>query len=441
MSARSINRYGQIAGHGTFQGRTPAFRLSPPNDIALWSRGVRSDYDSNQPFPIQTGRETIFVLGVENNTGTAADVTVVDTLFGPVEVVEATTWDGAASPCIVNGHIVACSAHLFDGGGQDFFVRVRTTAPGAFGHSAVASSPVTDMDTSNNSVAEENTAVSLSSVALAPTTIAGGKSAAFRVFLTSGAPGWGSVKLTSSNPTLAPIRSSLVPVQGETTRSTNIVPKVVAVPTKVDITATFGLVSQTATLTILPPSLSAFSLSPTTVIGGCAAVSTKVTLTGSAPADGAPVRIAETLAAAQFPTSLLVAAGASSKTVSVPTNYVTAAQVGTVTASFGGVSKPITHTVRPIRARSITANPNPVVGGATVAGTVTLECASPTPVVVGLSSSSSSAVPTVTSIPIPAGGLSGSFSIRTLAVSAVKTVSIYARVYGVRSSKTLTLNP
>jgi hypothetical protein len=219
------------------------------------------------------------------------------------------------------------------------------------------------------------------------------------------------------------------------------VPKVVAVPTTVDFTSTFGLVSRTATLTIVPPSLLAFYLTPTTVIGGCRTTSAKVTLTGSAPTQGASVVLQESIAAAQFPAALLVAGGTSSVTKVGPTSYVTTPQVGTVTASYGGVSKAIRFTVRPIRAGSIALTPNPVIGGTVATATVTLECAAPVPVVVSLSSGSQLAVPTVSTITIPAGQLAGSFTIRTADVATATTVPIYARVYNVRRSATLTLNP
>jgi hypothetical protein len=250
------------------------------------------------------------------------------------------------------------------------------------------------------------------------------------------------VKLSSSNPAVAAIRPSLVVLGGDTTRATNIVPTVVSEPTTVDFTATFGLVSRTTTLTIVPPALSAFYLTPTTVIGGCGTINAKAALTGSAPENGASVRLAESIPAAQFPTAMVVPGGALSGNLSIATNYVTARQVGTVTASYGGGTKTITLSVRPIRARSTTVTPNPVIGGNTATGTVTLECPSPTPVTVSLSSSSSSlASPTVPTITIPAGALSRTFPIRTADVSAAHTVSIYARVYNVLSRASLTLNP
>ena len=174
--------------------------------------------DSNFPNPRQTGRDVTFVLGVQTE-GPPADVTVVDTVFGAVDIVSVVTYDGDPSACSVSGKVVTCTAHLFEGGfGQGIFIRVRPTAPGAFGHSARATSRVADPNLENNAVSEQNTAVSLSTAALTPSTVAGGKTASLRVTLTSGAPGSGSVRLTSSNPAVASIRSSLDVSPAETRR-------------------------------------------------------------------------------------------------------------------------------------------------------------------------------------------------------------------------------
>jgi probable HAF family extracellular repeat protein len=444
LRATGINNSGQIVGYGTYQGALRAFRLLPPEDIRVAATSVWTDYgDGNWPKPIQAGREMTWAVGVENLTGAPSFATVVDTVTGPVQIVSAVPYDDD-TPCAISGQTVTCTARLFEGTrGQDFFITVRTTGAGHFSHSVTGWSMAADPDLSNNSDGPvENTAVSLSAVAVTPSTIAGGKSASLRVWLTSDAPPSGfNVALVSSNPAVLPVPSSLG-VPFDATRATNIVPKVVSAPTPVEITARYGLVTKTTTVTVVPPVLSAFSLSPTTVIGGCSPVSTKVTLSGSAPAAGGPVGITESLAAAQFPASILVAPGSSTRTISVPTNYVTTSQVGDVTARYGGVSKLIRHTVRPIRAKSLTVASNPVVGGVTVTGTVRLECASPSPIVVALSSSSSSlASPIAPNIIIAAGALAGSFSIETADVTVAKTVSIYARVYGVRASTSLKLNP
>jgi hypothetical protein len=107
------------------------------------------------------------------------------------------------------------------------------------------------------------------------------------------------------------------------------------------------------------------------------------------------------------------------------------------------VAKAITLSVRPIRVRTISLTPNPVLGGNTVTGSVSLECAAaPENAVVTLSSSNTAAaVPTVTSITIPAGSTTGSFKVRTVHASVSKAPTIYATLYGVRKGAVLTINP
>ena len=303
----------------------------------------------------------------------------------------------------------------------------------------MTASRIADLDLDNLDGPEYNTAVSLSDLEITPAAIAGGRSASLRVRLTSEAPASNNgVRLTSSNPEVLPVLSALGVPFG-TTRATNIVPKVVAVPTPVDITATVRPRLQDRYLH--RAAAGAVGILVDTDHGD------RRVRYGDHQGDGERVRA---VSLCQRPDRGIDRGG------EVPvvdrdcrwhdeeddqvTDYVTARQAGTVTASYGGVSRAITHTVRPIRG-SISA-PSPIAGGATVTGTVTLECKSPMPIVVSLSSSSNAlASPVVPSITIPAGELSGSFGIKTADVSAVRTVSIYARVYRVRSSSSLTLNP
>ena len=136
-------------------------------------------------------------------------------------------------------------------------------------------------------------------------------------------------------------------------------------------------------------------------------------------------------------------AGASSRTFTVTTNTVTTNVNGTVTASYAGVSKVLAFTVRPIRVQTLTLSPNSATGGATVAGSLTLECAAPAGgLVVTLSSSNGAvAAPTVSTVTIPAGRSTASFSVRTSPVTASTNANIYATVYGFRKSSALTVRP
>ena len=191
------------------------------------------------------------------------------------------------------------------------------------------------------------------------------------------------------------------------------------------------------------PTLSALTLTPATIAGGCKTSTGKVTLTGPAPAGGAVVQLTDTNPAASVPASVTVPAGATSAKFTVTSSTVTASQTGTVTAAYGGVSRSATLTVRPIGVLSLALSPNPVTGPNGVVGTVTLECpAAPGSIVVNLTTSNAAvAKPAVASITIPAGAASGTFSVTTADVSAVSTANIRATASGVWKAVTLTVNP
>jgi len=80
-------------------------------------------------------------------------------------------------------------------------------------------------------------------------------------------------------------------------------------------------------------------------------------------------------------------------------------QSGTVAASYAGVDKSVTLSVRPIQVKSLVLSPNPVTHGSTVTATVTLECAAaPGNITVSVGSSSTAIATTnVSSIMILKG--------------------------------------
>jgi len=94
-------------------------------------------------------------------------------------------------------------------------------------------------------------------------------------------------------------------------------------------------------------SLSAVSVSPTSVVGGTTAQGT-ITLTSGAPSGGAVVTLSSAnTSVVSVPASVTVAAGASSATFGVNTSAVTANTGVTITATYGGVSRTTTLTVTP----------------------------------------------------------------------------------------------
>ena len=224
-------------------------------------------------------------------------------------------------------------------------------------------------------------------------------------------------------------------------RTFNIVPPVVSQPTTVTISATFGLVTISRSLTVVPPALSTLSLSRSTIIGSCQTASGKVTLTGSAPASGATVSLATTTAGARTPATVVIPAGATSATFTVTTNAVSSLNKGTFTASYAGGSKAFALSVRPIYLTAVALTPSTVVGGGTVSGQATLECAAPAggTRVTLLSTNAAVATPAVSAIVVAAGGTKGSFSVRTKQPAATTALSIRGTANGITKSAPLTV--
>jgi hypothetical protein len=446
-SASGISDGGQIVGTGTLNGMTKAFLLTPPTDLVAWPSGIRSQADGNLPRGVEVGKTFRLVLSVQaidDQPVNVYDARLTDTLTGPAEYVSAQT-NGDAE-CEVTPKVVTCDFRPVDspGLGREIMLTVKVTAPGGISHTAVVSSGAPDPRPANDSVSENNWGVALTALALTPATVPGGKLSTARVTVTSPAPaGDAVVRMTSSRPDIAAVPATFVVPSWTDKREFHIMPKVVAQPTAVDITASYGLVTKTVTLTVLPPALSQMYLTPTTIVGGCGTSAGKIVLTGAAPGGGAVVPLSNTNSNALVPASITVPEGATTKTFTVPTNTVTASSGGTVTASYGGVSQTLNVTVRPIRVKTLTLTPNPAKGGTTVSGTVTLECpAAPGAVIVTLTSGNAAvAAPTVSSITIPQGGTTGSFSIRTSPVSANAAANIYATVFGIRKGTALTVTP
>ena len=136
--------------------------------------------------------------------------------------------------------------------------------------------------------------------------------------------------------------------------------------------------------------------------------------------------LTDTNPAAVLPASVTVPSGAVSATFTITAPAVSSKQAGSVTATLDGISTSKALTVRPIGVLSLNLSPNPVVGPNAVTGTVTLECsAAPGAIVVTLSSSNTAvAAPSVSSITIPFGSTTGSFTVTTADVSAVSSAVI-----------------
>jgi hypothetical protein len=188
-----------------------------------------------------------------------------------------------------------------------------------------------------------------------------------------------------------------------------------------------------------PPtlSLSSMTLNPTSVTGGNSSMGT-VTLSGPAPAGGVQVTLSSNnTAAAKVPSTVTVSAGATSATFTVSTSAVATSTEVTVSASHAGMIKTASLTVTPAAPpapslSSLTLNPTTVTGGAqSSTGTVTLSGPAPADgAQVTLSSDNTAAARVPSSVIVPAGATSATFTVNTSVVLLSTSATISASYNG-----------
>jgi len=291
--------------------------------------------------------------------------------------------------------------------------------------------------------------VTLSTLSLNPTTVTGGDSSTGTVTLSGPAPSGGAqVALSSSDPSVATVPSSVTVAAGATSATFTVSTSTVSASTTVIISATYAGVTKTASLIVNPappPTLTSLTLSPTSATGGNSSTGT-VTLSGPAPSGGAQVALSSSnTSVATVPSSVTVAAGATSATFTVSTSTVTASTTVMISASYAGVTKAASLTVNPVpppppALSSLTLNPSTVIGGVqSSTGRVTLSAPAPAGGVTVILSSNSGTASVPSSVFIPAGATSATFTVNTSIVLISTSANISATYNGTTRTATLTV--
>src|SRR5882672_3844233 len=96
----------------------------------------------------------------------------------------------------------------------------------------------------------------------------------------------------------AAVPASVTVPAGATSASFTVSTSAVATSTSVIVSASLGGVTQTASLTVLPPIPASLTVSPTSVTGATSSPTGTVTLNGPAPAGGASVTLSSSTTAA-----------------------------------------------------------------------------------------------------------------------------------------------
>jgi len=273
------------------------------------------------------------------------------------------------------------------------------------------------------------TPIGPAAVSFAPSALPGGSASSGTVTLNGPASTGGIVVHLSSSATTVAVPASVTVPAGSL--SVGFAAKTVAVAAQkpVTITAKTGAVSATGTLTVNPPTLASFAIAPSTVTGGVSATGT-ITLSGAAPVGGLIVGVTSNQGSAIVLKSVTVPAGKNTESFTVKTEPVAVSTIATVTVNLNEVSKPATLTIQPPSLVSLKLLPSSVIGGKSSVGTATINEAAPASgTIVTLSSNLGSAtVPS--SITIPAGKTSITFSVTTTKVSAKSTATISASAGG-----------
>src|SRR5947208_1836781 len=195
--------------------------------------------------------------------------------------------------------------------------------------------------------------LTITSLTLSPTSVTGGNSSTGTVTLSGPAPSGGAqVALSSSDTSVATVPSSVTVAAGATSATFAVSTSTVSASTMVTISASYAGVTKTASLTVNPappptPTLTSLTLSPTSVIGGRSSTGT-VALSGPAPSGGAQVALSSRdTSVATVPSSVTVAAGATSATFTVRTSAVSESTTVIISASYASLTKTASLTVNP----------------------------------------------------------------------------------------------
>ena len=254
------------------------------------------------------------------------------------------------------------------------------------------------------------------------------------------------MQVASSNPSLASVPSSVSVSAGSGVGFFDITTAPVTEPRQVLISLSGGGVTLTQPLTLYPslPPLTSISVSPATVGAGQSATGT-VRLGAPAPAIGVAVNLSSNLPlTAHVPDSVTIPGGATSATFPITTfpTHTTSVQLNAqMDAAFLSSSITVTEAPSGPSLSAISVSPASVVGGNSSTGTVTLSAAAPGGGIVVSLSDSSSATSVPSTVTVPAGATSRTFTVTTSAVTTTTSSTITATFGGASRTVTLTVTP
>jgi subtilisin family serine protease len=210
----------------------------------------------------------------------------------------------------------------------------------------------------------------------------------------------------------------------------------------VTITATSAaLPTVSATAAVTVGNFFGLTIGATTVVGGATISASSIKLDVPAPPGGVSVSLSSNNAAVSMPGTVTIPAGETSSTFAITTNPVISPVTASITATWQGITKVATLTVRPAQLSLVLLSPTSTGGGSvTTLNRVYLDGRAAAGVTVSLSSADPAKATVPATLIVPAGETSASFAITTSQVSARSPVIITASLASISKSATLTLD-
>ncbi len=268
----------------------------------------------------------------------------------------------------------------------------------------------------------------LFAISFAPNRLTGGLSTTGIVQLDGNAPNGGViVALSSSDPAVTVPASVSIAPQTQSA-SFNAPTSIVTINTSVTVTATLGADNRSAVVDVLYASLTSLGLAPDSLVGGNPSTGT-VGLDRPATGAGVPIALSSSNpAVASVPATVTIPAGAAFVNFTVTTARVAVITNVTITATRGSVVLNAILQVRPMTF-TLDVSPSAMPGGNNATGTVTLVENAPTGGITVQLSSNNAAATVPSSITIPAGSSSGTFTVSSVPVAVDTLVTITGEYY------------
>jgi hypothetical protein len=266
------------------------------------------------------------------------------------------------------------------------------------------------------------------------------------VYLTGVAPAGGvTINLSSTGP--ATTASTVTVPAGQHSATLWVNTSAVTTATPATLTASYNGQQVTAPLTVVPPTISSFAVSPSSLIGGNNALG-KVVLPSAAASQTAVTLaiVSGGSAIASMPTTVHVAQGGTYVTFQIVTAAVTSSTLVTLSATVSGdtqlTSFTVTPSSNPATPSSVSFFANPLLGGDTTTGQVTVVSAVSTATTVNLSiQSGASAISSLpATVTVAANATSATFSVTTAHVASNTPAQIAASTSSGSASGTLTVD-